>query len=205
MKKLHVKARFLTEVLGAANNNPEIHDEFIASKAATKEDEKEEVEAIPVGEQIEKSMTVFPRNAEGKPIIWDYQIKGFFKEAASILRTLPDTKSKSVKAFKKYIDGRIFIKPRQIPIEIAERYADGSDTGNCQRPLRAETAQGPRVALANSEEIKAGATFEFDVVCLHKDDVPWVKEMLEYGEWKGLLQWRNSGRGAFEVVEITQE
>nr|DAT50795.1 MAG TPA: hypothetical protein [Caudoviricetes sp.] len=36
----------------------------------------------------------------------------------------------------------------------------------CQRPLRAQTAQGERVSLANSEEIPAGSTCEFEITCM---------------------------------------
>ena len=50
-----------------------------------------------------------------------------------------------------YIDGLIFIAPRQIPIKF-----DG-EMGICQRPLRAQTAQGERVALASSESIPASS------------------------------------------------
>ena len=67
--------------------------------------------------------------------------------------------------------------------------------------------QGERVAIADSEEIKAGAWIEFDVVVLAHDKKPLgrelVEEWLEFGEFNGLGQWRNAGHGAFryEIVE----
>jgi hypothetical protein len=84
-----------------------------------------------------------------------------------------------------------------IPIEFE------GEIGNCQRPLRGQTAQGERIALANSETIPAGATATFTVHCMNDDDEELVKEWLAYGEWHGLGQWRNSGKGAFtyEIIE----
>lgn len=81
------------------------------------------------------------------------------------------------------------------------------EIGSCQRPLRAQTMQGERVAIADSEEIEAGAYIEFDVITLTNDKKPLgnqiVEEWLQFGEFNGLGQWRNSGHGAFtyEVLE----
>lgn len=197
MKEIKVKITFTEELLGTASANPEVHAEFIASKAPDAKSTEEEVAAIGVEEYVEKSMTVFPRNAEGKPIIYDYQIRGHMKESCGFLRKIKDTKSSKIKAYKKQIDGLVFVTPRMIEIKF-----DG-EIGNCQRPLRGQTAQGERIALANSETIPAGATAEFTVHCMCDDDVELVKEWLEYGRWHGLGQWRNSGKGAFtyEIIE----
>lgn len=197
MKELKVRITFVEELLGTASANPEVHAEFIASKAPDAESREEEIAAIGVEEAIEKSMTVFPRNGEGKPIIYDYQIRGHFKESCGFLRKIKDTRSSKIKAYKKQIDGLVFVTPRMIEIKF-----DG-EIGNCQRPLRGQTAQGERIALANSETIPTGATAEFAVHCMCDDDVELVKEWLEYGRWHGLGQWRNSGKGAFtyEVIE----
>lgn len=46
------------------------------------------------------------------------------------------------------IDGLIFVKERKIPYQNYKRL------GDCQRSLRANTPQGPRVALAHSEILK---------------------------------------------------
>ena len=77
---MKVKLTLTEELLGTASADPEIHAEFIASKGPDAQTLEEEVEAVGVEEVVEKSMTVFPRNKDGKPILWDYQIKGFFKE-----------------------------------------------------------------------------------------------------------------------------
>lgn len=196
MKELKVRLTFLEEVLGTANNNPEIHSEFIASKAPDAKSTAEEVEAIGVDEVVEKSMTVFPKLDDGTPFVWDYQIKGFFKDTCSALRKVSGTESAKIKAFKKEIDGLVFINERKIPFE------NYGEIGECQRPLRASTAQGERIALAHSETVAAESQIEFTIVCLKDDMLKAVKEWLDYGKYRGLGQWRNSGKGKFTWEEI---
>ena len=140
-------------------------------------------------------MTVFPRDENGNPFLYDYQVKGFFKDACSMLRKVKGTKSAGIKAFKKEIDGLIFPNPRQIVFQIAKM-------GVCQRPLRANTAQGERVALAMSEEIAAGATIELEITCWIDEQVDLVREWLDYGRVRGIGQWRNSGKGRFTWEEV---
>lgn len=196
MKEIKVKLTFLEEVLGTASADKEIHDKFIAANAPDAPSRKEEIEALGVEEVIEKSMTVFPRNTEGKPIFWDYQIKGFFKDACGMLRKIPNSASSKIKAYKKEIDGLIFVKEREIPIIF-----DG-EIGSCQRPLRAQTAQGERVALANSETVPAGSTIEFTIQLMCDTHEKAVREWLDYGVFRGIGQWRNSGKGKFEWSEV---
>lgn len=196
MKELKVRLTFTEELLGTSSNNPEIHDEFIASKAPDAMKRKDEVAALGVGEVIEKSMTVFPRDESMNPFIWDYQIKGFFKDSCAVLKKVSDYKSSKLKAFKKEIDGLIFVFDRKIPIK------NCGAVGECQRPLRASTMQGERVALAHSETVRAGSYIEFTVQCLKDDLEPLVREWLDYGKLRGLGQWRNSGKGRFVWEEI---
>lgn len=199
MKELKVKITFTEELLGTANSDKDIHSEFIASKAPDAPSREEEVEAVGVDEVERKEMTIFPRNTDGQPIMWDYQIKGFFKDTCGALRKVTGTESSKIKAFKKEIDGLIFPEPRQIVIKF-----DGK-MGTCQRPLRASTAQGERIALANSETIPAGATIEFTVKCLLDSHIKAVKEWLDYGVFKGMGQWRNSGKGRFTWEDLTDK
>lgn len=200
MKKLHVKVLYTEELLGTASANKELHSEFIASKAPDAPSREEEVAALGADAVEEKAMTVFPRMDDGTPHLWDYQIRGFFKESCSMLRRADGTKSKNLKAFKKEIDGLVFVEPRKIPLIIP----DGKTVGNRQRPLRASTAQGERVALANSETVPAGTMQEFDVVLLKGDLEPFIAEWLDYGRYHGTGQWRNSGAGRF-LFEMTDE
>jgi len=151
-----------------------------------------------VDEVVAKGKTVFPRDEEGVPILWDYQIKGFFKDACGMLSRVAGTECKAIKAYKKVIDGLLFVGPRKIPIILPE----GGVIGSCQRPLRAMTAQGERVALANSETVPEGSIIEFTVKMLSESIEKMVRECLDYGELRGFGQWRNSGKGTFMWQEI---
>lgn len=197
VKKLHVKITFEDECLGTASANPELHAEFIASNAPDAPSRAEEIEAIGVEEYENKQMTVFPKDEDGNPFFWDYQIRGFFKDSCSALQRCKDYEgakaSCGIKAYKKIIDGCIFVEPRQIMINMPE----GSRIGDLQRPLRAQTAQGERIALARSETIPAGSEIEFDIVMLSGQYEPAVLEWLDYGKYKGIGQWRNAGKGRF--------
>ena len=168
-----------------------VQEMSLASNAPDAASLEEEVAAIGVEAATEKAMTIFPRDKDGNPIMWDYQMKGYFKDTCGMLKRIPGTYSSKVKAYKKEIDGLVFVRPRQIPIKFSGKI------GSCQRPLRAQTAQGDRVALANSETIPAGAVIEFEIVTMLDDYEKIVMEWLEYGQWRGLGQWRNSGKGVF--------
>lgn len=196
MKTLKIKLTFTEEVLGTCSANPEVHREFIASKSPDAATIEDEVAAVGVEGVVEKTMTVFPK-WEGQPFFYDYQIKGFFKDSCGALARVPDTRSNKLKAYKKVIDGLIFPKPRKIEIVLPE----GETLGNCQRPLRAQTAQGERIALANSETIPVGSFILFEVLLMDDGHEKLVEEWLNYGRFKGLGQWRNSGKGRFEWTE----
>lgn len=197
MKQIKVRVTFFEELLGTASNDPEIHKTFIAGNAPDAPSREEEVAALGVDEVVEKSMTVFPRDKDGQPIMWDYQIKGFFKDTCGMLRKVPKTLSSKIKAYKKEIDGLVFVDERRIPIHFE------GEIGSCQRPLRAQTAQGERVSLANSETIPEGASIEFTVTCLVDSYVDVVREWLDYGRLRGMGQWRNSGKGRFTWEELS--
>ena len=117
--------------------------------------------------------------------------KGFFKDSCGALSRVPDTASNKLKAYKKVIDGLIFPQPRKIFLQLPE----GTTIGRCQRPLRAQTAQGERIALATSETVPAGTTIEFSILILDEKLETLVMELLDYAQLRGLGQWRNSGKG----------
>jgi hypothetical protein len=192
---------FTEPLLGTAPLNPEFYCEWVGSKNPNglAEDEAESMEWCKA-EEIEKGTTGFHR-AGDKPILYDYQIKGFFKDACGMLRRVKGTSSSNLTAHKKVIDGLVFIKPRRIAIELA------GDIGILERPLRAQTAQGERVALARSEYAPAGSKIRFSLLVLGSKDVKesLLREWLEYGALRGLGQWRNAGYGAFEYTLTKHE
>lgn len=200
MKEIKVRLTFTEEVLGTASSNPDIHGEYIASNApdAPNRQEKiaEEIEAVGLEETIEKAMTIFPKLPDGTPFVWDYQVRGFFKDTCGALKRVSGTESSKIKAYKKEIDGLVFVNERKIPFV-------NFSMGECQRPLRGQTAQGERIALAHSETVSAGCYIEFTIMCLKDDLMKAVKEWLDYGKLRGLGQWRNSGKGRFTWEEIS--
>jgi hypothetical protein len=201
---MKLKVTLVEGMLGTASANPNIHAEFIASKSADADKAKEELESLHADDLIEKSMTVFPRDENGAPILFDYQVKGFLKETLGILLDFVESDCKIGKAklsrwtHKKIVDNAVMVSPRKITLNMPE----GGAITHCVRPLRAETMRGERVALATSEEVPAGTTFECEITTLDpKLDALMVK-CLDYGANKGIGQWRNSGKGRFTWVEI---
>jgi hypothetical protein len=200
---MKVRVKMLENMLGTACQNKEVHEEYIASKSADAEKVKEELEALPAEELMEKAMTVFPRDTDGMPILYDYQIRGFIKEALGVQIDLIDGEVKFGKtkltkySHKKIVDNFIFVFPRKIRL--------APISGTCTRPLRADTMKGERVSLATSEVVPAGTQFEFEIKCLIESDPinKIIMKCLDYGALKGLGQWRNSGAGRFswELVE----
>lgn len=206
MKKLKVRITFTEEILGTASGDPKLHEEFVASKAPNALSMEEEVAALGVDEVVRNGMTVFPRDDQGRPFLWDYQIKGFFKDACSMLarcggkdsngKKVEVNESSKIKAYKKIIDGLIFVNPRRIPFIF-----DGQ-VGSCQRPLRAQTAQGERIAIANSETVPAGAYIDVEIILLNSEYEAAVIEWLDYGALRGIGCWRNASKGRFEYLIV---
>ncbi len=189
---MKIRITLIEQMLGTQPANPDIHGEYIAANSADAEKFAEEQAALPAEELVAKGMTVFYRDPTGAPAMMDYHIKGFFKDACGMLSRVKTSKSSGVKAYKKIIDGLIFVGPRFIPIDMR-----GGKMGECQRPLRAQTAQGERVSIAHSETIPIGSTMDVEITCLDPAHEKLVEEWFAYGKLRGLGQWRNSGCGRF--------
>lgn len=202
MKTMNVVLTLQAELLGTKPGNPEVHSAFVAGLAPDALSREEEVAATGVDAVIELGKTLFSRNAQGKPVIWDYQIKGFLKDAAGSMQRVPDSRTVKgkLKAYKKVIDQVIFVYPRQIEIRDT-----GDQVGSCQRPMRGQTPQGERVALINSESTREGSELRLQIKLLDEKLEEYVVEWLNYGECRGLGQWRNSGMGRFVWREMTAQ
>ena len=193
---MEVQLKLTEDILGSCPSDPYLHENYIASKAPDAWSKEEEIEALGTDAVVEKGKTIFYKDADGNPYLYDYQIRGFFKEACNALRVNKEYLSSKIKAYKKEVDLRIFIKERRIPFEgVGPMY-------DLQRPLRASTPMGERVALANSEAIPAGATLTFTIKAYNKEDLDLVREWLDYGEDHGLGQWRSGGYGKFSWKEL---
>jgi hypothetical protein len=137
-------------------------------------------------EELQKGTTGFHK-IDGKPILYDYQIKGFLKEAGLTFNGLH-----GVKALRSKIDKYVFVTPRQIFIHMPE----GSVIDYLERPLRADTPKGQRVGIARSEMIPEGSWVEFGLKVYDGPiDEEMLRDLFSYAQDKGFLQWRNGGYG----------
>ncbi len=187
-----VTLTFTEPLLGTISLNKDLYREFLASKAPNLQDADQEVGTVE--EQLEKGTTGFHR-FDGRPGIYDYAVKGYFKDACSMLARVPDTGSSKLRAYRKVIDGLLFVAPRQILLELS------GELGILERTLRAQTAQGERVAIVRSEMAPAGTRLGFSVVILGVITPALLAEWLDYGALRGLGQFRNGGYGRF-VYEL---
>lgn len=155
-----------------------------------------------------KGTTVFFWDKKSKlPCIGDHMIPGFLKAAAdAICKAVPKANKKNGTILQSatytfgVINQHVSVKERFIiSSQDLMRHSDGVPIYN-QRSLRVITAQGPRVTLAKSEMIDAGAEFEFHVRVMKES--PMTEEILRklfsYGAMKGLGQWRNANWGQFD-------
>jgi hypothetical protein len=204
---MKVRLTFTEELLGTKAASAGIFTDYIASKHPSGTPQRDELDSVESREEAGSS--VFSR-LDDQPGIFDYQVKGFFKDACSALNRcdqderddisavlgVPAGKVEKLSAFKTKIDGCIFVAPRFITFNLPE----GGELGVCERSIRMDTAQGPRVALVRSESAPAGTTIELDIRILSSELKNHVLAWLAYGQLRGTGQWRNSGKGRFDTV-----
>lgn len=156
----------------------------------------------------EKGLTIFRRSPTTKALVYlPHQIRGFIKEAAYNMSTIPQIESK--------VDKFVFIGEPEIPLLREGNLIMSPDT-TCQRPLRAKTFRGDRVALAISEQVNAPASMEFTVYVLPNgfakkgglstkaEDPNSLQTWLEFGLFQGTGQWRTGGKGKFALSSFTE-
>lgn len=213
------------DMLGTAPSNREIYSEFIATKALqaekklavtdeakaivqAKQDAITEEELAMLPEEGMKGLTVFRRDPSGNLIITDTMIRGFLKEGASAIGAEGSTWGLTSK-----IDKFVFVtNENKRPIRMLPLLRDGqpitAPDGILERPLRAMTKQGPRIALAASEIVKAPITLSFYITLVGvnewKSGKPITEEILKswfsYGQFTGLGQYRTGGHGRFDAT-----
>lgn len=124
-KIMKIRITFLEPVLGTWPGNQNVARDFIASKSPDAATIEDEVAAIGAEAVAEKGKTVFPRNEQGEPVLYDYQLKGFFKDSCGMLsragkkteggKKTASNESAKLTAYKKIIDGLVFPQPRDDP------------------------------------------------------------------------------------------
>jgi hypothetical protein len=194
--EMKVRIKFTQPILGSMPADEELYTKFIASKAPAEWLVDEEVENIPEVD-YDKGVTVFPQDKQGI-FLYNYHIKGFFKHAGNVLKD-----QLKIKNLRSKLDDYLFIKERKIYL-IRDGKIIQEEDRILERPLRAKTMQGERVALASSEVIDPPAEAIFTVQLLEHKQVKMdtIKELLDYGRFMGIGQWRNASFGSFEWEEI---
>jgi hypothetical protein len=215
--EMRVRIKFTQPILGSMPADEELYTKFIASKAPANWLVDEETENIPEVD-YDKGVTVFPQDEKGI-FLYNYHIKGFLKHAGNVLKdqlrpknpkgkkTKDEEKEQmGIKNLRSKLDDYLFVKERKIYLYRNGKIIQEED-GVLERPLRAMTMQGERVALASSEVINPPAEAEFTIQLLeHKEiTLDTIRELLDYGKFQGIGQWRNGGFGQFEWVEITKD
>jgi len=192
-REVTVLITLTTEMLGTVPKDKEIYKTFIESKKPATANLIEEDESLTVADD-EKGITGFHSDEKGV-FIYDYLFKGFMKAALQALKNIEGTDASAIRQNLKTVNNWIFVEPRRVYLELPR----GEGLGNLQRPLRAQTALGERIALAHSETVPEGTTFKIKIRWYECDglDIHVIKDILDYGADKALGQWRNAGYGRF--------
>jgi hypothetical protein len=220
---------FKTELLGSCPQK-DIVAAFLQDKRQFEMDDEEE-EALAYGDQLEKGTTFFYRHPETDDLVLsEHQIKGFLKkmgqtyngripvnakvkakvneevdeevdeEANKEAKKDPKKPTKMVSMLRNKIYTLVFVRPRWIPI------LDAGTPEFLERPLRAETAKGPRTALARSEMLLPGCR----VLCeLHvkpgEIGEHVLRALLDEGQYWGIGQWHSGGYGLFDYTLVKRD
>lgn len=200
----HVKVQLIEELLGTVPCNPSIWADHIAAKQAkalkkegySEEEIQKEIQATIAGvqnnDEMESGKTTFFQDDKGY-FLRDYQIKGFLKESAKVLKQYGPTKQLRSKVVQ-----TVFVRPRKIYVADSD-----AELEVIERPLRGQTPQGERVAIARSLAVPAETNLEFDVQCLNGTITKGCLDtLLEYGQFAGIGQWRGAGKGSFAVLQM---
>ena len=187
----HADIVLTSEMLGTVPKSKEIYAKYIASKTKVDANAGQEIESVEDSE--EAGWTGFHTDDQGI-FIYDYMIKGFLKSACEAM--MAGGYIKKITAYKKWFDLMVFIRPRQIRLQL-------EPDGVLERPIRAMTAKGPVVSLKRSDLVNPGKEISFDIELLPNSkgiDHEIIRKILLYGKFVGLGQWRGSGGyGQFEL------
>ena len=212
------KLTFTEPLLGSQPLNRELLEAYIASKAPTTEATLEEVDNTPQEEKVENKSTGFASDGNSL-LMWDYQLRGMFKETMKVMIELGETVNPSLNVWNIHgaVDNFLFVNPRRIYL----RNADGSNITKAhdflQRSIRVKTAQGDRVAIARSEKVDPGSWLEFEVRLMVSDkknkkaekvskiEPEDLKNCLLYGSQRGFGQWRSGGYGRYNWTTLSEK
>lgn len=192
-----------TPILATYPAEKDLYTRFIASKCES--DSPDEGEQT-FEEREAQSLSIFPTDEDGSPIILGYQIKGYLKEAILNLSS-----QNGIKAGRKKVDNFVFIEPARIRFFRDGNAVEKTD-GRCERPLMSNVMGKEYTSIKSSEQILAPWEITFTIRLVENaatktsKNITWdaISDALDYGRNKGLLQWRNAGYGQFTWKEVAE-
>lgn len=203
-----VTIELVDDMLGSVPASKSLYGGYVAART-TKKLKKEgysdtEIESI-LKEELDyvhddetQGLTTFFADKKS-PFLRPHQVKGFFKEAARRLK-----EHGNLKQLRDKVTAYLFVEDTTGGKRIRLPKPDGGKYDVAERPIRCQTPQGERTAIARSEFVEEGTKLSFNVVLLNGViSKELLKELLAYGKYQGLGQWRSGGLGQFKVVSIT--
>lgn len=192
-----VTFELIEPIMGTVPKDPDIYRNYIAMKKNGKGELfipcddmiEEETGTVPVADVEKSGWTGFHTDEKGC-FLYNYAILGFLKEAGNILK-----EQLGIKNLKSKIDQYVFVEPRRL-------YLKEKPDGWLERPLRGMTMQGPRVTLVRSDYINEGTKFSARIRVLENKEIKEhvIREILDYGQYRGLGQFRNGSYGRFKYI-----
>lgn len=171
-------------------------------------------------EEAQKKMTIFPADENGI-FVWDYQIKGYLKESLLSLIEYRHEASNGLSkyAYKSAVAVGVNVTPRRIYILNPADKPWIEAPRKLDRPLRADTMQGPRTALVSSQMVPEESSIVFTLSWHEPTPAPGqkvkslsfgklteetIRACLDLGDWQGFGQWRSGGFGKFTWSEVSE-
>lgn len=217
-REFDVHVKLLEQMLGTVPKNKEVYASHIANKGreqllknagkglknASGEELTPETTEVMLQEEVEtiqeveeRGWTGFHTDEQG-PFVFDYFVKGTLCEAARTIAKQIE-KEHGLKQLQDKVKRFLFVSPRRIRLPAIEEKP-------LERPLRAMTAQGPRVTVVRSDSIAAESEFTFRIRLLDGSGLTptIIQKILAYGELIGFGQWRTGSYGRYSVVSFKE-
>lgn len=200
--KMNVRIIFTEELLGSCPSDPEVYKQWVADKASDK-DMADEIAAYGADKILDNGTTRF-LTVDGRPALSNHTWLGFFKEKCGFIKLdNKNTACGKLSNYRKRFDTGAVAFENKFSVLVLPK---GEQLGMCQRPLRAQTQQGERIALASSVTCPIGTRTRFTLFMTSPEYKPVIEETLNMGRFVGTGQWRGSGkRGTFLWEEFTDD
>lgn len=207
IKVYRVTLQAETEILGTRPKHPDVMRRWLEEQSQPGQDELEALakavvdseDAASAREDAEVDRELarwsgFPTDPETDEIfLYNYQFIGALKEWANKYR-----EQFGIQNMRAKVASHVFIQPRCIYLGITHPDAV------VERPLRAHTAKGDRIALVKSDALAVGTRISFEVHLVpHKEITAEVlQKLFLFGRYAGTFQWRGGGYGQMSLLSF---